>query len=137
MGRRWMVLVVDADAEHRRCLALNLHARGYEVQMAGSGAEALRAVAAGRVDLVLLDLDLPDMDGLALLRRLRQASLVSVVVTTARDEQGDRRAARALGADGYLAKPYGMGEMLACVHTILRRGRGTGSGGQPMTGGVA
>ncbi|HEY8286246.1 MAG TPA: response regulator transcription factor [Chloroflexota bacterium] len=117
------ILVVDDEEGIRRFVRANLAARGYEVDLARDGEAALEAAALRPPDLVLLDLMLPGLDGLEVLRRLREWSEVPVVVLSARGE--DEMKVRALdgGADDYLTKPFSMDELLARVRVSLRHGR--------------
>jgi DNA-binding response OmpR family regulator len=117
------VLVVDDEARIRSILAAYLTADGFEVLEAGTGAEALEI--AGRTDLalVLLDLGLPDIDGLEVLRRLRATSPVYVVLVTARSEEVDRIVGLTVGADDYVTKPFSPREVVARVRAVLRRRR--------------
>ena len=115
------VLVVDDEPQIRRALAINLRARGYEVDVAASGEEALQR-AAGRVpDVVVLDLGLPGIDGVEVIRGLRGWSRVPIVVLSVRDQERDKVAALDAGADDYVTKPFGMGELLARLRAALRR----------------
>jgi len=115
------ILVVDDDAGLARALAINLQAHGYEVDTAGDGATALSAAAARRPDLVVLDLGLPDLDGVDVVRGLRGWSTAPVLVLSARHEQAEKVAALDAGADDYVTKPFGMDELLARVRAALRR----------------
>jgi DNA-binding response OmpR family regulator len=112
------VLVVEDDTGIAGQLARGLRRAGHEVTVAGTGAEAL---SAGACDVVLLDLGLPDLDGLEVCRRLRERSDVAILAVTARGEQSDRVAALDLGADDYLVKPFGFAELLARIRAVLRR----------------
>ena len=114
------VLVVEDDEGIAWPLRRGLARCGYKVQIVGSAKDAL---AAGPADLVLLDLGLPDMDGLDLCRRLRERSDAAVIVVTARGEEGDRVAALDEGADDYLVKPFGLAELQARIRAVLRRVR--------------
>ena len=116
------ILLVDDDAQLRKALAINLAARGHEVTTATDGEHALAQLAEGLPDVVLLDLGLPDLDGLDVLRRLRSWSGVPVVVLTARTATTDVVGALDAGADDFIAKPFGVEEMLARVRAVLRRG---------------
>jgi two-component system KDP operon response regulator KdpE len=115
------VLVVDDDRALGRALAINLSARSYEVDVALTGAEALAMAGRGLPDLVVLDLGLPDMDGVEVLRRLRGWGSVPVLVLSARGEQAEKVAALDAGADDYVTKPFGMEELLARVRAAVRR----------------
>jgi two-component system KDP operon response regulator KdpE len=115
------VLVVDDEPQLVRALTINLRARHYEVRGAASGTEALAAAAAQPPDLVILDLGLPDISGVEVLRRLRTASQVPVIVLSARVGSDDKVEALDLGADDYVTKPFGMDELLARVRAAVRR----------------
>jgi two-component system KDP operon response regulator KdpE len=115
------VLVVDDDRPLARALAINLKARGYDVDVALSGREALVAAARQPPDLVVLDLGLPDLDGLEVLQGLRGWTSVPVLVLSAREEQREKVAALDAGADDYITKPFGMDELLARLRATLRR----------------
>ena len=123
------VLAVDDDPAILRTLKINLRARSYEVQTAADGRSALQIVAEEEPDVIILDLGLPDMDGVAVLRQLRSAHQTPVVVLSARQESDDIVEALDEGADDYVTKPFGMEELLARVRTALRRGQ---VGRQPM-----
>jgi two-component system KDP operon response regulator KdpE len=115
------VLVVDDEPQIRRALAVNLRARGYDVDQAASGEEALHLAAARHPDVVLLDLGLPGIDGLEVIRGLRGWTSVPIVVLSVREAEADKVAALDLGADDYLTKPFGMNELLARLRAALRR----------------
>lgn len=115
------ILVVDDDETIRRTLRINLRARGYEVEEVASGRDALSTIEDAPPDLILLDLGLPDVDGVDVLRRLRQSSDVPVVVLSARQQSDDKVEALDEGADDYVTKPFGMDELMARVRTALRR----------------
>jgi two-component system, OmpR family, KDP operon response regulator KdpE len=115
------VLVVDDEAPIRRTMRANLEARGYEVDLAESGEQALQLAARHHPDVVLLDLGLPGMDGLAVIDGLRGWSQVPIVVLSARDAERDKVAALDAGADDYVSKPFGMDELLARVRVAVRR----------------
>jgi two-component system KDP operon response regulator KdpE len=120
------VLVVDDDETIRRTLRINLRARGYEVEVVASGRDALSTVEDAPPDLVILDLGLPDLDGVEVLRRLRRTSRVPVVVLSARQQSDDKVEALDEGADDYVTKPFGMDELMARVRSALRRGGADG-----------
>jgi len=115
------VLVVDDDRALARALAINLKARGYEVEVALTGAEALAAASRGVPDVVVLDLGLPDMDGVEVLQGLRGWTSVPVLVLSARSDQAEKVAALDAGADDYVTKPFGMDELLARLRAAVRR----------------
>jgi two-component system KDP operon response regulator KdpE len=115
------VLVVDDEPQIRRALAVNLKARGYDVDLAANGTDALRQAAAAHPDVVLLDLGLPDIDGTEVVRGLRGWSEVPIIVLSVRDAERDKVAALDAGADDYVTKPFGMDELLARLRAALRR----------------
>ena len=114
------VLVVDDEPQIHRFLTPALEATGYEVIVATTGAEAARAVAARAPDAVLLDLGLPDLDGKEVLRRIRAFSTVPVIILSARHREAEKIEALDLGADDYVNKPFGIGELLARLRVALR-----------------
>ena len=125
------ILVVDDDETIRRTLRINLRARGYDVEVVGTGRDALSTVQDAQPDLVVLDLGLPDLDGVEVLRMLRRTSAVPVVVLSARHQSDDKVEALDEGADDYVTKPFGMDELMARVRSALRRG---GSDADSFTG---
>jgi len=116
-----IVLVVDDDPAIRRTLAINLRARDYDVETAGDGRSALQAVDERMPDVVLLDLGLPDLDGVAVLRRLRTFTQVPVIVVSARTGSDDKVEALDLGADDFVTKPFVIEELLARIRATTRR----------------
>jgi two-component system response regulator MprA len=123
------LLVVDDDRAVRESLRRALTLEGYEVDLAGDGAEALVRIAAATPDAVVLDVLMPDVDGLAVCRRLRDAgNRVPVLMLTARESVGDRVAGLDSGADDYLVKPFALEELLARLRALLRRGDGATPG---------
>jgi len=114
------ILVVDDERPIRRFLSASLGGR-YIILEAENGTEALRAVAANRPDVVILDLGLPDMDGIEVTRRLREWTDVPVIIVSVRDSEQDKVAALDAGADDYLTKPFGTSELLARIRVALRR----------------
>jgi two-component system KDP operon response regulator KdpE len=114
------VLVVDDERAIRRYLRATLMARGYTVSEAAGGEEALHAVVTDHPDLVILDLGLPDLDGVDVVRRLREWSRVPVLILSVRDREDDKVAALDAGADDYLTKPFGLGELLARMRVAMR-----------------
>jgi two-component system KDP operon response regulator KdpE len=116
------VLVVDDDAALARALAINLRARGYDVDVATSGREALEGLASSRPDVVVLDLGLPDLDGIDVLHGIRGWNGVPVVVLSARTTSDEKVEALDAGADDYVTKPFEMNELLARIRAATRRG---------------
>ena len=115
------VLVVEDDLPLLRALSINLRARHYDVDTAADGATALRAAAGTPPDVVILDLGLPDMDGVEVIHGLRGWTQVPIIILSARDRQHDKVRGLDAGADDYLTKPFGMEELLARVRASLRR----------------
>ncbi|MCI2238469.1 response regulator transcription factor [Paenibacillus sp. TRM 82003] len=124
------VLVVDDEAGLRRALAINLSARGWDVTAAPDGATALEAAASTHPDVVLLDLGLPDLDGLDVIAGLRGWTDVPIIVLTARTSSADTVDALDAGADDYVTKPFAMDVLLARLRAAVRRGA-AGEGGAP------
>src|SRR3954453_22132769 len=120
-GTMTRVLVVDDEPQIRRALAINLGARGYEMSTAASGEEALRLATDNPPDVVLLDLGLPGMDGIDVVRGLRPWSSAPIIVLSVRDGEPDKVEALDAGADDYVTKPFGMNELLARLRAALRR----------------
>jgi two-component system KDP operon response regulator KdpE len=115
------ILVVDDEIQIRRALTVNLSARGYDVDTAASGEEALTQAASRHPDLVLLDLGLPGIDGIQVVEGLRGWTKVPIIVLSVRDSEADKVAALDAGADDYVTKPFGMNEVLARLRAALRR----------------
>jgi two-component system, OmpR family, KDP operon response regulator KdpE len=127
MTSKGRVLVVDDELSIRRAVGRALTARGYDVQLATDGEEALSVAAAFQPDLVVLDLNLPALDGLSVCRQLRVWSSVPILVLSVREDEADKVAALDLGADDYLTKPFGIDELLARVRALLRRAGAQGA----------
>jgi len=115
------ILVVDDEPQIRKALSVNLTARGYEVDLAESGEEALARAAAHHPDLVLLDIGLPGIDGVAVVEGLRGWTTVPIIMLSVRDSEADKVRALDAGADDYVTKPFGMNEVLARLRAALRR----------------
>ncbi len=115
------ILLIEDDPALRRALRTTLRSRDFEVLEAATGETALVVAADGRPDVVILDLGLPDLDGLDVLRRLRTFSDVPVIVLTARDEQSEKVRSLDAGADDYVTKPFDTEELLARIRAALRR----------------
>lgn len=116
------VLIVDDEPAIRRFLGVTLAAHGYVVNEAVNGQEAMARVVAARPDLIILDLGLPDLDGLDVLRLIREWSRIPIIILSVRDQETEKIAALDAGADDYITKPFGMGELLARIRSALRRG---------------
>lgn len=115
------ILVVDDEPQIHRFLKPSLAVAGYEVVSALTGALALKAFDEEEPDLVVLDLGLPDLDGKDVIRRVRETSHIPIVVLSARDQEEEKVEALDLGADDYVNKPFGIGELMARIRTALRR----------------
>jgi two-component system KDP operon response regulator KdpE len=115
------VLVVDDEAQIVRALRTSLEARGYDVLSAGRGDQAMAFLTADSIDIVILDLGLPDVDGLEVLKRIRSFSEVPVIILTVREAQTEKVAALDAGADDFITKPFGMEEVMARMRAALRR----------------
>jgi two-component system KDP operon response regulator KdpE len=115
------ILLVDDEPQILRAVERALHARGYDVTTAIDGRAAVAAVADRAPDLVILDLNLPHIDGLTACREIRRSGRVPILVLSVRDAEEDKVAALDLGADDYLTKPFGAAELLARVRALLRR----------------
>jgi two-component system KDP operon response regulator KdpE len=115
------ILCVDDEPHLLRTLGANLKARGYEVDLAQSGERALELATAHRPDAVVLDLGLPGMPGIQVIRALRHWTNVPIIVLSARDSEFDKIGALDAGADDYVSKPFGMGELLARLRASMRR----------------
>jgi two-component system, OmpR family, KDP operon response regulator KdpE len=116
------ILVVDDEPQILRALAINLRARGYQVDLAPNGETALTLAGRAHPDLVILDLGLPGIDGTDVIRGLRGWSSVPIIVLSVREREADKVAALDAGADDYVTKPFGMDELLARLRAALRRG---------------
>lgn len=123
-----ILLVEDEDAIAEP-LADGLRREGFDVERVATGGAALEA---GAADVVLLDLRLPDMDGLDVCRRLRERSDVPIIVVTARGEEADRVVGLELGADDYVVKPFGLRELIARIRAVRRRGASRGAAAEPL-----
>jgi two-component system, OmpR family, KDP operon response regulator KdpE len=115
------ILVVDDDPQIRRVLRTTLIAQGYEVVDARSGDEALERVRAEKFDLVILDMNMPGMNGLETCRSIRSNSDIAIIMLTVRDSEADKVEALDAGADDYVTKPFGSPELLARIRAALRR----------------
>jgi two-component system, OmpR family, KDP operon response regulator KdpE len=118
---RPLVLVVDDEKPLRDFVRRNLEVRNFEALTAANGLEALAHFQNHSIDLVIVDLMMPHMNGLETIRRMRESSLVPIIVLSALGEEGDKVQALNLGADDYLTKPFGVDELLARIKAVLRR----------------
>jgi two-component system, OmpR family, KDP operon response regulator KdpE len=124
MDHAQRVLVVDDEAPIRRYLRVALGAQGYEISEAATGQDALRAVVTDRPDLIILDIGLPDVNGVEVTRMLREWSKTPIIILSVRDGEADKISALDAGADDYLTKPFGTGELMARMRATLRRRAG-------------
>lgn len=115
------VLVVDDENAIRRYLHTALSAQGFAVYEASNGQEAISAVLENRPDIIILDLGLPDFDGVEVTRRLREWSQTPIIILSVREAEQDKIAALDAGADDYLTKPFGTGELMARMRVVMRR----------------
>jgi two-component system KDP operon response regulator KdpE len=118
-----LVLVVDDEKALRDFVRRNLEARHYKVVTASNGLEAMAAFQNETIDLVILDLMMPHLDGLETTRRIRETSQTPIIILTALGEESDKVRAFDLGADDYLTKPFGVGELMGRIKAVLRRAR--------------
>jgi two-component system KDP operon response regulator KdpE len=122
------ILVIEDEAQMRRFLRVSLSSNGYELVEAETGQEGLAQAAARNPDLILLDLGLPDQDGVTVTERLREWTKIPIVVISARGQEQDKIRALDAGADDYLTKPFGIGELLARMRVALRHAATTETG---------
>lgn len=127
------ILVIEDEAALRRALRIFLDAHGYGVVLAATGREGLELAAREHPDVVILDLGLPDMDGVQVATELRSWSRVPIVVLSARDAEASKVAALDAGADDYVTKPFSPREVVLRIQAILRRGSGDAAGGGPQS----
>ena len=116
------VLVIDDEPQIQRLLTITLEAQGYRVAIAGTGKEGLEATAQRRRDLIVLDLGLPDLSGMSVLKQIREWTQTPVIILTVQDAETEKIDALDSGADDYVTKPFNSGELLARVRAALRRG---------------
>lgn len=122
-GKR--ILVIDDEPQIRRLIKVSLSVHSYEVHEASNAQEGFSKITQVRPDLVILDLGLPDLDGIDVLTSVRESSKIPVIVLTAREHENDKILAFDLGADDYVTKPFGMGELLARIRNALRHSNDT------------
>jgi two-component system, OmpR family, KDP operon response regulator KdpE len=123
-----LVLIIEDEAQMRRFLRVSLTSNGYQVTEAETAQEGLAQAAARNPDLILLDLGLPDQDGLTVTERLREWASIPVIVISARGREEDKIKALDAGADDYVTKPFGVGELLARIRVALRHKNVSASG---------
>ena len=129
------VLIVDDEPQIRRFLRASLQAHDYEVIEAETGKEGIRACTVQKPDLLILDLGLPDMDGLEVVKSVREWSTVPIIILSIRSDDPDKIEALDRGANDYVTKPFSMGELLARMRVALRQGRSEGDAGAVITAG--
>jgi two-component system KDP operon response regulator KdpE len=129
------ILVVDDESQIRRSLQVNLESRGYAVETAETGELAIQAFHNRRPDVIILDLLLPGMGGVEVVRRIRELSPVPIIVLSAIGEEARKVDALEMGADDYMTKPFGMDELLARIRSLLRRAAGAQSAQPVFTAG--
>jgi len=122
-----VLLIVEDEEGARRALAVYLERRGYEVREAATAHEAMRQWDAHRADVVLLDLGLPDLDGVDLVRRIRREATTPIIILSGRGDERDKIAGLEAGADDYLTKPFATDELNARIRAVLRRAGGAGA----------
>jgi two-component system KDP operon response regulator KdpE len=123
----YRVLIVDDEAEIRGFLRASLKTHHHDVIEAESGKEALSQIRDSNPDLMILDLGLPDIDGVEVTRRVREWSQIPIIVLTVRNREADKIEALTVGADDYLSKPFGVGELLTRIQVVMRRVGNTGT----------
>lgn len=126
------ILIVEDEPQMRRAVSAGLRANGFDVLIAESGEDALDSVPLTRPDVILLDLTLPGVDGLDVVRQLREWSVIPIIVLSAREGERDKVMALDLGADDYLTKPFGMAELLARIRAALRHSAHLRSGAEAV-----
>src|SRR5688500_15212668 len=131
-GKGARILVVEDDAEIVEALRRGLTGHGYDVQVAGTAQGALEALRQRPADVILLDLGLPDLDGIEVVRQVRAVGPTPIVVLSARDTEAAKVEALTLGADDYLSKPFGMNELIARIGVALRHAAKPASGAEPI-----
>ena len=135
MSQGARILVVDDEPQIRRSLQVNLESRGYAVETAETGELAIQAFHNRRPDVIILDLLLPGMGGVEVVRRIRELSPVPIIVLSAMGEEARKVGALEMGADDYMTKPFGMDELLARIRSLLRRAAGAQSAQPVFTAG--
>ena len=126
------ILVIDDEVAIRRFLRASLDPARFDLQEAGDGETGIRLCATANPSVVLLDLGLPDMDGIEVVKKLREWSQVPIIVLSARGQERDKIAALDAGADDYLTKPFGIGELMARIRVAVRHTRSEGEPTEPV-----
>ena len=121
MNNKTNILVVEDDRQIRKLMSTTLSANGYNVECAIDGEQAIMAVSANKFDIVLLDLGLPDIDGVTVIKKIREWSNIPIIVVSARGEDSDKISALDNGADDYLTKPFSIEELMARIRVAQRR----------------
>jgi two-component system, OmpR family, KDP operon response regulator KdpE len=127
-----VILCIEDDPQIRRFLRTGLGSQGFEFLEAETGRQGISEAAARNPDLVILDLGLPDLEGVEVVQRLREWTSLPILILSARSLEGEKIAALDAGADDYLTKPFGMGELLARIRVALRHAAGTGKDGDSV-----
>ncbi|MDU2065757.1 MAG: response regulator, partial [Sporomusaceae bacterium] len=125
MGQQTKVLIVDDEIQIRRLIKVSLEGHSYSVVEAANGKSGIDQVLAHKPDLILLDLGLPDMDGKAVIKTIREWSTTPIIILSARDQETEKVEALDLGANDYLTKPFGVGELMARIRVSLRANSGS------------
>lgn len=127
-----MILVIEDELPIRRFLRTSLSNHGYQIAEAGTAKEGLAQATTRQPDLIILDLGLPDQDGLEVIRELREWTTLPIIILSARGQESDKVVALDMGADDYLTKPFGVGELMARIRVVLRHTAGVGEKDEPV-----
>ncbi len=130
------ILVIDDEPQMQRLLKVALTAHGYEIREAETGREGIGQAAVFHPDLIILDLSLPDLDGIQVVKQIREWTRTPVIILSVREQESDKIAALDAGADDYVTKPFSMGELLARLRTALRHAAGPGDEPVLTSGGL-
>jgi two-component system, OmpR family, KDP operon response regulator KdpE len=117
------IMVADDELSIRKYIKANLKARNYDVAVASNGSEALHKIANERIDLIILDINMPDVNGFEVCRSVRDTSNIPIIMLSARDEEKDKERCFEMGADDYLTKPCSLNELLGRIRAVLRRSK--------------
>jgi len=131
------IMIIDDEPQMRRLLQVALTAHGYEIREAETGREGIDQAAVFHPDLIVLDLSLPDLDGIEVIKQLREWTQTPVIILSVREQESDKIAALDAGADDYVTKPFSMGELLERIRTALRHAAGAGDEPVLTFGGLA